>query len=75
VAVLLRFGSAAFIREDCKMTLVEKIKGIYPELTDNDFEYDKIYLRNDSDGNGDYICEWNHPTLAKPTQAQLDAVK
>jgi hypothetical protein len=74
VAVLLWFGSAAFIREDCKMTLVEKIKAIYPELTDSDFEYNKIYLRNDSDGKGDYIAKWEHPTYPQPTQAQLDAV-
>jgi hypothetical protein len=32
-------------------------------------------LQNDSDGRGDYIREWKHPTLAEPTQAQLDAVK
>jgi len=27
-----------------------------------------------NDGNGDYIHTWNHPTLAQPTQAQLDAI-
>ena len=26
------------------------------------------------DSNGDYIEAWDHPTLERPTQAQLDAV-
>ena len=52
------------------MTLFEKIKAIYPDLTDRDFMF-KIKLQNDSDGKGDYIAEWNHPTLARPTEEQL----
>ena len=52
------------------MTLYEKIKAIYPELTDNDF-LTVITLQNDSDGKGDYIKEWNHPTLPRPTEEQL----
>jgi hypothetical protein len=52
------------------MTLYEKIKAIYPELTDRDF-MDTIRLQNDSDGRGDYIKEWKHPTLARPTDDQL----
>ena len=28
-------------------------------------------LQNDSDGKGDYIAKWEHPTLAKPTTEQL----
>jgi len=52
------------------MNLYEKIKAIYPELTDNDF-MTVITLQNDSDGKGDYIKEWNHPTLARPTEEQL----
>ena len=59
------------------MTLYEKITTLYPDLTDADFMPDTgtIMLQNDSDGKGDYIKEWNHPTLAKPTQAQLDGVQ
>ena len=54
------------------MTLDEKIKTIYPDLTDADFFLGgTITLQNDSDGRGDYIAEWNHPILAKPTDAQL----
>ena len=52
------------------MGLFEKIKTIYPELTDKDF-FIYITLQNDSDGKGDYIAKWEHPTLAKPTEDQL----
>jgi len=52
------------------MTLVEKIKALYPELTDLNFTT-VITLQNDSDGKGDYIAKWEHPTLARPTDAQL----
>jgi hypothetical protein len=52
------------------MNLVQKIMSIYPELTENDF-WRNIILQNDMDGKGDYIAEWNHPTLAKPTAEQL----
>jgi hypothetical protein len=55
------------------MTLYEKIKSIYPQLEDKDFT-SVIYLRNDSDDKGDYIFEWNHPSLAKPTDSQLNSV-
>ena len=59
------------------MTLYEKITTLYTELTDADFAptTGTIMLQNDSNGNGDYIKEWNHPTLAKPTQEQLDGVQ
>jgi len=28
-------------------------------------------LQNDSDGRGDYIAAWDHPTLPRPTEEQL----
>ena len=52
------------------MTLYDKIKALYPELTDSDF-MSTITLQNDSDGSGDYIAKWEHPTLARPTEEQL----
>ena len=55
------------------MTLYEKIKTIYPELTNRDF-ITVITLQNNSDGQGDYIAKWEHPTLTQPTQEQLDAI-
>jgi hypothetical protein len=51
--------------------LYDKIKSIYPELTDRDF-LTVITLQNDSDGRGDYIAAWNHPTLPRPTEEQLN---
>ena len=56
------------------MVLVDKIKTLYPNLTDNDFET-VILLQNDSDGKGDYIKSWDHPTLAKPTEEELGAIE
>jgi hypothetical protein len=57
------------------MTLYEKINSIYPQLTDTDFGFSgTIRLQNDSDGKGDYIKSWTHPTLTRPTQTQLDGV-
>ena len=55
------------------MTLYQKILSLYPELTDKDF-MSVITLQNDSDGKGDYIAKWEHPTLAQPTQEQLDGL-
>jgi len=57
--------------------MYDKIKTIYPELTDADFypRTGTIRLQNDSDGKGDYIAKWEHPTLSRPTQEQLDAVQ
>jgi hypothetical protein len=44
--------------------IYEKIKTIYPELTDHDF-MTVITLQNNSDGKGDYIAK------CRPTQEQL----
>ena len=55
------------------MNLYEKIMALYPSLTQQDF-LTIIILQNDSDGKGDYIAKWNHPTLTRPTQTQLDEV-
>jgi len=52
------------------MTLPEKVKTLYPELTDHDF-MTVITLQNDSDGKGDYIAKWGHSTLPRPTEEQL----
>jgi hypothetical protein len=52
------------------MTLYEKIKTIYPQLTERDF-VTVIQLQNDSDERGEYIAKWEHPTLARPTEEQL----
>ena len=62
--------------------LYEKIIALYPALAPtkntegNDvsnlaFKNLTIILQNDSNGKGDYIAKWEHPTLAKPTAEQL----
>lgn len=58
------------------MTLYEKIKQLRPELTNEDFSPTggTIMLQNDSDGKGDYIKEWNHPTVTRPTTQELNGV-
>jgi len=53
--------------------MFEKIIFIYPSLTIDDFHPVRgtILLQNDSDGKGDYIKSWNHPTLPRPTDEEL----
>jgi hypothetical protein len=55
------------------MTLYDKIMALYPSLIQEDFTpiSGTISLKNDSDGKGDYIAKWEHPTLAKPTDDAL----
>ena len=59
------------------MMLINQIKNIYPSLTDKDFSLSAgtIHIQNNSDGKGDYIALWNHPTLARPTKEQLEAIE
>ncbi len=58
------------------MNLYEKITALYPSLTENDFSLKgSITLQNDSDGKGDYIAKWDHPTLPRPTDEQLGATE
>jgi hypothetical protein len=52
------------------MTLYDKIMAIYPQLEQQDF-LTTIRLQNDSDGKGDYIAKWEHPTLSRPTDEEL----
>lgn len=56
------------------MTLYDKIMALYPSLTTHDF-MTVIRLQNDSDGRGDYIAAWRHPTLPRPTDEQLAGVE
>ena len=50
--------------------LYNKIMALYPSLTEKDF-LTVIILQNDSDGKGDYIAKWEHPTLPRPTDEEL----
>jgi len=60
------------------MDIAKRIKTLYPSLTDEDFipvgGNGTIMLVDEKDGNGPYIAQWNHPTLAKPTIQQLKDV-
>lgn len=56
------------------MTLFDKIMSLYPELTTLDL-MTTVILANDSDGRGDYIAKWDHPTFPRPTDEQLAAIK
>lgn len=51
--------------------MYEKIKAIYPELTNADFSSLVGTIIIQDDGQGAYIKSWNHPTLAKPTDEEL----
>lgn len=59
------------------MALYDKILTLRPNLTQEDFEpaTGTIMLQNDSDGKGDYIKQWSHPTETQPTQEELDSVE
>ena len=50
--------------------MYDKIMALYPNLTQQDF-LTVITLQNDSNGKGDYIAKWEHPTLARPTDKEL----
>lgn len=54
------------------MTLYERVMVLYPSLTQEDF-LTVIILQNDSDGKGDYIAKWDHPTFAKPSDSELNS--
>lgn len=54
------------------MTLSDKIRIAFPQLSDVDFALGRIVVRND--GAGDYLAEWNLNDLARPTQEFLDAI-
>jgi hypothetical protein len=51
--------------------MYEKIISIYPALTNADFDPKTGTIFLQDDGQGAYIKEWNHPTLAKPTDEEL----
>ena len=53
------------------MSLYDKIMALYPSLQPQDFLF-TIRLQNDSNGRGDYIAKWEHPTLPRPTDEQLE---
>lgn len=55
------------------MNLYEKILYLCPSLKNEDF-YTTIVLRNDGDVRGDYIAQWDHPTVPQPTEQQFASI-
>jgi hypothetical protein len=53
------------------ISLFQQIQALHPEITSDDF---LTVITLQDDGSGPYIREWNHPTIAQPTQAELDSV-
>jgi hypothetical protein len=57
------------------MDLYNKIITIYPELIGYDFAFKDIILQKNIGDTESYIAKWEHPTLTKPTQEQLDEIE
>jgi len=57
------------------MDLYNKIITIYPELIGYDFAFKDIILQKNVGDTEAYIAKWEHPTLPRPTQEQLDAIE
>jgi len=55
-------------------TLANKIKQIYPSITDEDFLTITGTILLQNDGNGDYIKSWTNSN-AQPTKEQLDVIQ
>lgn len=55
------------------MSLYDKIIKIHSSLKDKDLMSVGIFLQND--GDGDYIAKWEHSTLKKPTDKELEDAK
>ena len=55
------------------MSLFDKIVAMHPELNVDDFHplHGSILIQDDSDGQGTYIVKWDHPTIARPSDASL----
>lgn len=50
--------------------LFNKLRSLFPALTDADFS-SLVVLQDD--GSGPYIAKWNHPTIARPSDAEIAA--
>jgi len=55
-------------------SLKQKIFEIYPELERDAFNPIRGTIVLQGEGQSNHIAKWEHPTLAEPTQTQLDEV-
>ena len=54
------------------MDIFKQLYELYPDLEEEYKINNSLFeVRDDSDGYGPYIDQWNHPTLPKPTQSQI----
>lgn len=55
------------------MNLYARIRNIYPDLKEEDFNYEtgNIRLQDDSDDRGPYIHTWKNKDHPKPTDEQI----
>ena len=53
------------------MTLIEKIKALYPQLPNEPWINHGIIIQDDSDGKGPYLAKWEYPGIPRPTDEQL----
>ena len=54
------------------MDIFTQLYSLYPELEEEYRNNVRLFtVRDDINGDGPYIDEWNHPTLVKPTQEQI----
>ncbi len=55
-------------------SLKQKIFEVYPQLERDAFHPVRGTILLAGEGEENYIAKWEHPTLARPTQEQLDGV-
>lgn len=54
------------------MDIRTQLYSLYPGLEEEYANNERLFIiRDDVNGDGPYIDAWNHPTLEKPTQAQI----
>lgn len=55
------------------MTIIDKIKAIYPQINNDDFSpHGTIIVQDNCDGMGPFIAKWEYPNFLQPTIDQLN---
>ena len=57
------------------MDIFKQLYELYPDLEEeykiNNSHFELFEVRDDANGYGPYIAQWNHPALTRPTQSQI----
>jgi hypothetical protein len=56
-------------------SLLEKLLFLHPSFEAEAPFFSSFLVQNDTDGKGDYIAEWNHPTIPRPIDEELSALE